>query len=104
MNLTAAKPLLATKTEWTGRSPPKDLMYSSKAAAVSEDRLGTPRRAEPLVLALWEANKSVRHVLKHHGDQNMKDRFAWEGSSSDSPRQTVKGHAEGQRGAVLGRL
>ena len=44
MNLVAARPLLATSTEWMGRSPPQAATWASSCAASSAVRFGTPRR------------------------------------------------------------
>lgn len=54
MNLTAARPLLATRTEWTGLSPPRALILDSTEAARSAERLGTPRRG---VLWGWKRRR-----------------------------------------------
>lgn len=61
MNLTAARPLLAIKTEWKGRLPPQRRTRSSRAAAVSAERLGTPRRA---VLELQRGNEAGERGLE----------------------------------------
>mmetsp|Transcript_42702 Transcript_42702/g.128167 ORF Transcript_42702/g.128167 Transcript_42702/m.128167 type:complete len:239 (+) Transcript_42702:4477-5193(+) len=61
INLTAARPLLATKTLWIGLSPPMSATNWSSCCFMLDTRLGTPKRRG---LLFWVLKSSPNDTLR----------------------------------------